>query len=152
MACVMACAMAAELIAVVYLLCIGAHHTGRSGTLWAGQGRSTACGQTWTEEQCGTAKPGLPAPPVALLPCSALVRYPTECSRLTQCNEPLQAGVLLEDPSKRVLHHQACVRGHWREQKHTGWPRHTGHTCVFGSSPYKLLQLQKALVCVLSWT
>lgn len=34
----------------------------------------------------------------------------------------------------------------------TGCPKHTGHTWVLGSPPYKLLQLQNALVCVLSCT
>ena len=33
----------------------------------------------------------------------------------------------------------------------TGCARQTGQTCVFGGAPYSLGQLQKALVCVLSW-
>src|SRR5688572_22059010 len=33
-----------------------------------------------------------------------------------------------------------------------GSPRHTGHTCSFGSAPNSLTLPQKSLVAVLSWT
>ena len=33
-----------------------------------------------------------------------------------------------------------------------GWPRQTGHTCVFGSSPKESAQPQNIFVRVRSWT
>lgn len=54
---------------------------------------------------------------------------------------------------------RSCVRACCKQQlllllggARTGWPMHTGQMLVFGSSPYWLAQLQKALVRVSSCT